>query len=85
MAAKVQMLKLLQEISGFAQIANRRPSPRSPGLFMAQFRSQATRETLRRRKLSITIDEPNHPDIPYQVKIHHVKQNPDSAARLSSP
>ena len=85
MAAKVKMFKLLQEISGFAQIANRRPSPRSPALFLAQFRSQATRESVRRRKLSISIDEPNPPDIPYQVKIHHVKQNPDSAAMLPAP
>jgi hypothetical protein len=85
MAAKVKMLKLLQEINGFAHIANRNPSPRSPGLFLAQFRSQGTHETLRRRRLSIMIDEPTHPDIPYQVKIHHVKQNPDSAAMLPAP
>jgi hypothetical protein len=38
MAAKVKMLTLLQEMRGFAQIANRHPSPRSPGLFLAEFR-----------------------------------------------
>ena len=85
MAAKVKMLKLLQEINGFAHIANRRPPPRSPGLFLAQLRSQATHETLRRQRLSIMIDKPNHPDIPHQVKIHHVKQNPDSAAMFPAP
>ena len=64
MAAKVKMLTLLQEIRGFAQIANRRPPPRSPGLFLAQFRSQGIHAILRRRRLSITIDQPNQSDIP---------------------
>ncbi|MGO8928960.1 MAG: hypothetical protein ACLQU3_18990 [Limisphaerales bacterium] len=79
MAARVKMLTLLQEIRGFAQVSNRRPPPRSPGLFLAQLRSQGDHAILRRRRLNITIDPPNQSDIPLQVKIHHVKQSPDPA------
>ena len=85
MAAKVKMLKLLQEIRGFAQIANRRPPPRSPGLFLTQMRSQGIHDNWRKRKLSITIDKPKDPDIPHQVKINHLKQSPDSASTLPAP
>ena len=85
MANKVTMFKLLQEIRGFAQIANRRPVPRSPGLFLAQFRSQVTHETLRKRRLNITINKPNQPDMPHQVRINHVKQSPESATMRPAP
>jgi hypothetical protein len=76
------MLTLLQEIDGFAQIANRCPPPRSPGLFLAELWSRGTHAPLRRRKLNIEIEEPNQPPIPLQVKIHHVKQTPGPAARV---
>ncbi len=79
MADKVKMLTLLDEIRGFAQITNRRPPARSPGLFVAQMRSQASHEILRRRKLSITVDNPSHADIPHPVKINHVRQTPERA------
>jgi hypothetical protein len=85
MAAKVKMLTLLQEIRGFAQISNRRPPTRSPGLFLAQLHSQGNHAYLRRRRLNITIDPPNQSDIPLQVKIHHVKQSPGSATPASAP
>lgn len=85
MAAKVKMLTLLQGIRGFAQITNRRPPPRSPGLFLAQIRSQGSPEAWRKRKLNITIDQPGHPDIPHQVRIHHVKQGSDPAATRPAP
>lgn len=79
MADKMKMLTLLDEIRGFAQITNRRPPARFPGLFLAQMRSQAAHETVRRRRLSITIDQPNQADTPHQVKINHVKQTPERA------
>jgi hypothetical protein len=82
MAAKVKMLTLLQEIRGFAQIANRCPPPRSPGLFLAQVLSRGSHDPLRKRKLSISIEEPNQSPIALQVKIHHVKQTPGPAATI---
>ena len=85
MAAKIKMLTLLQEIRGFAQIASRCPAPRSPGLFLAQLRAQGIHVPLRKRKLNITINEPNQSDIPLRVKIQHVKHAPGSAALAPAP
>ena len=82
MASKVRMFKLLQEIRGFAEIAIRHPAARSPGLFLAQIRSQGIHESLRRRRLNITIGDPDHSEIPHRVKINHVKQRPDTTVRL---
>ena len=56
MAAKMRMLKLLQEIRGFAELSNRRPHPRSPGLFFTHIRSHLLQGVPPRRRLSIRID-----------------------------
>ena len=61
MAAKIRMLKLLQEIRGFAEIANRRPPPRSPALLLAQMRPHVIQAVLPRRRLSVTMVEPDSP------------------------
>ncbi len=82
MAAKVKMLKLLQEIRGFAQIANRQPPPRSPGLILTQLRAHGTHESVRRRKLSVSFDKQTQPDLPHRVRINHVKPSPEPAAGL---
>jgi hypothetical protein len=79
------MLKLLQEIRGFADIANRRPQPRSPGLMLAQFRSHVIQAALPKRKLSVRTDVQDRLDIPHPVKINHVKQHPAPGARLPAP
>ena len=76
MAAKIKMLTLLQEIRGFADIANRRPQQRSPGLVLMQLRSRVIQPPIVRRRLSITMAQPDHVDIPHQVKINYVKQSP---------
>ena len=82
MAAKIRMLKLLQEIRGFAEIAKRRPSPRMPGLILMQMRSQVIQASLPKRKLSVQTDAQGRPDIPHPVKINHVKRDSAPAARL---
>jgi hypothetical protein len=79
------MLKLLQEIRGFADMANRRPPPRSPGLVLMQIRSHVIQATLPRRKLSVQMDVQDGLDIPHPVKINHVKQNPAPGATLPAP
>lgn len=81
MAAKMQMSKLLQEIRGFAELSNRRPQPRSPGLFFANIRSHLLQGASARHKLSIRIDSQDFSDLPCQVKIVHLKQCPSPAAR----
>jgi len=85
MAAKIRMLKLLQEIRCYAEFTNRHPQPRTPGLFLTQLRASAVRATLPRRKLSVAMDTQTLAGIPHQVKINHVKQGAAPAPRLSAP
>jgi hypothetical protein len=85
MAAKVKLLKLLQEMRGFADITNRRPQPRSPGFFLMQLHSHLAHTTSPCRRRSIAIDGQNLPDIPHPVKITHLREAPVRAARLPAP
>jgi len=85
MAAKVKMLKLLQEIRGFSEITNRRPPPRRPGLALTQLRAHLLHENQRRRKLSVTFDKAPQPDLPHHVKINHVKPRPQPERALQAP
>lgn len=85
MAAKIQMLKLLQEIRGFAELSNRHPQPWSPGLLLTQIRSHMPQGALRKRRLSIRIDTQDRTDLPDRVKIIHVKQGPGPVAMRPAP
>ena len=85
MAAKVRMLKLLQEIRGFAEIVNRQPPPRSTGLLLAQMRPHVIQAVLPRRNLKVTTVPRDHANIPHPVKINRVKQARDPAAMRPVP
>jgi hypothetical protein len=71
MATRVNMMKLLQEIRGLAELGKRRPPTRAPGLFLMQLRSHVFRTTHARRPLTIPVNEPLLPDVPHPVKIIH--------------
>jgi hypothetical protein len=73
MAAKVRIMKMLQEIRGLAEITHRRPQPRKPGLFLIQLRSHVTHTTGVRRKQTIAVEMLDRPDIPHPVKITHLR------------
>jgi hypothetical protein len=76
MAAKVRIMKLLQEIRGFAEITQRRPQPRQPGLFLVQLRSHVNHASSLIRKHIIAVDMLDRPDIPHPVKITHLSVTP---------
>jgi hypothetical protein len=80
MATKVRIMKMLQEIRGFAQITSRRPPAKLPGLFLIQIRSQGARTTPYKKKVIIPVDVRELPDIPHPVKITHLQ-----AKSLSGP
>jgi hypothetical protein len=82
MAAKVMMMKLLHEIRGFSEITNRRPQPRSPGLFLMQLRSHVSHTTLPRPKRSIIVDVQDLAENPHPVKITHRHEVPAPVASL---
>jgi hypothetical protein len=76
MAAKVRILKLLQEMRGLAEITQRRPQPRQPGLILIQLRSHtAASSSSSRRKQIISVDSKESPNLPDPVKITHLRGN----------
>ena len=82
MAAKLKMLKLLQELQGFAEVTNRRPPPRSIGLALMQLRSHMTATRLPPRRHIITIDVTEPAETPHSVRITHLAASQPLAARL---
>src|SRR5260370_1987221 len=73
MATKIRLMKMLQEVRGLAQITSRRPPRKLPGLFLLQMRDHVARATGPRRKVVITVDLRDAPDIPHPVKITHLR------------
>jgi len=72
MAAKINISKLMQEIEGFAQISNRRPQPKPPGLFLMQIRTYGYPRTLPTPRVNIRIEMPERPNKAHPVKITHL-------------
>jgi hypothetical protein len=72
MAAKIKIMKMLQEIRGLADVTDRRPAPRQPGLFLIQLRSHVTenRQARGRQVISVVVQDPF--DVPRPVKIKHI-------------
>ena len=73
MATKIKLMKLLQELHGFAEITRRHPTPKPSALFLMQLRSHLAETNQPKRQLLITVDLRDDPDIPNPVKITHVK------------
>jgi hypothetical protein len=81
MAAKLKMLKLLQEMQGFADVTNRRPPPRSMGLALMQLRSHAVPTRLPPRRRTITIAVKELAETAHPVRITHLAASQPLAAR----
>ncbi len=75
---------MLQEIRGLAQITSRRPPAKLPGLFLVHMRSNSARTNPHRKKVVITVDLKDPPDIPHPVKITHLKPSGVPAARVEA-
>ncbi len=69
MATRVKMLKLLQEMRGFAEVTNRRRISRHPALFTIQLRTPALKNAPPKAKFAIPISMKEPCDIPHPVKI----------------
>ena len=80
MAMKIKMLKLLTEYRGYAQVTNRRPMPRPPGLFLIQLREHLTETAAQKRKLVVSGEEQPAAEKPLQIKIHVRGHPPASPA-----
>ena len=83
MATRMNMMKLLQEVRGFAQLTNRRPLTRTPLPLLLQWHGPGFKsaEVKRKKTIRICIQEPN--DIPRPVPIKFVSQNAVEPTSLS--
>ncbi len=81
MATRIQILKLIQEVHGLAELTNRQPQPKSPGLMLMRLRTAFSKKSPVHRKLLVTVTEQDHHDLPRPVKIIHVNESP----RLNPP
>jgi hypothetical protein len=72
MPTRMKTMKLLQELRGMVELANRQPWPRPNPALMLQLRPPASRKPSgkRRRVIQVRMQEP--PDIPYPVAIRHI-------------
>jgi len=70
MATRMNMLKLLQEVRGFAQFGSNPHHARPAGPLLLQFRGPVRRR-LAKTSRTIRIDMREHPDIPQPVPIKH--------------
>jgi hypothetical protein len=76
MAGKMNVMKLLQEMRGLADFANRRPQSKPPALPLVPGRIQPSRLAPPRRRRLIRIAAPAPMDFPQPVKIIHSKDKP---------
>ena len=70
MAARMKLLKMMQEFRGFAELTTRQPQPK-PGLFLMQLRSHLLQTTTPKRRHRISIQMLEQADIPKPVLIQH--------------
>ncbi len=66
-------MKALQEIDGYAEITNRRPTPRPTVLYLMALRLPASGAPASRRKLIIPVRIKSGPALPRPVKITHIR------------
>ena len=87
MAKKLKLMSLFQELSGRAQLTNRRPAQPSSVVYLMQLRAQSGAATLPRRRFMISVDLSKTQPLPHPVKINHVRvavTSPDPGARPAS-
>jgi hypothetical protein len=75
MATKINIFKLLQEVSGFAQLSSRPSETRPNGPPLVQVRGPLSKKRTARRKFRLTIDMQEQPDIPHPVPIIHLSKS----------
>jgi hypothetical protein len=81
MAAKINMLKLLQEMHGFADMAQRHAQPKPASLVLMQIRSKFSHTRLPSTRRSIAIDVKDLADVPHPVRITYLGTPPTSSSR----
>ncbi len=71
MATRMNMLKLLQEVRGFAQFGTSPHEPRPSNPLLLQFRGPARRKPASKIKRTLQVNMMEAPDIPCPVPIKY--------------
>lgn len=75
MAKKVILMKLLQELRGYANVTNRRPAPPNSLVYLMQLRQRnQVRGSRSQQRLAITAQWQNPGESPSPIKIKHVTE-----------
>jgi hypothetical protein len=69
MAGRMNMLKLLQEVRGFAQFPAKPAHPRQPSPLSLQYRGRIARIVAGRQKFMLKVDMREPVDIPQAIPI----------------
>jgi hypothetical protein len=72
MATRVNMMKLLQQARGMAELTGRKPQPRPLGPLLLQVRAPKWKNAGAKQKRIIRINIQDPPDIPHPVDILHL-------------
>jgi hypothetical protein len=80
MAAKMNIMKFLQEVRGLAEFTGRRPASKPSAVHLMQFRSHLPASGYSRRRFTIRIAMKDGPDIPTPVSVTHVSATNAAAA-----
>ena len=70
MAAKLKMMRFLQEARSLADMAVQRSVPRSPMLYLIQLRSHVHEITIPKRRIAIASESDAHSETPQPVPIN---------------
>ena len=73
MATKLKLMRFVEEVRGYAEITNRRPTPRPAVLYLMGLRSHVVEVAAPKRKVAIFVGLKKSPDIAHPVKINFVK------------
>ena len=73
MANKAKLMRLLQEVRGYAQITNRRPAPRPSVLYLMQLRGRNAQANAPKRRLIVVTETRENATTPLPIKITHLK------------
>jgi hypothetical protein len=73
MATKIKLMKLLQEIRGFADLSRHNFNPRPSPLYLLQLRSHLAETSRSKYRLTISVDLKDTLSLPHPVKITHLQ------------
>ena len=74
MATRINMMKLLLEVRGLAELTSRGPFARPAGPLILQFRARGRKLLAAQAKRNIQVQMLEGPDIPHPVKIIHRRE-----------